>query len=145
MTIMNNGGKMRIFRYVLVLSCLLSVTACGQKKIPVDSVVFVADEKKISQSPMVLRIHCLLRNVFCWMLRNSKKIMRNLKNISQPPGNRTNRMREIWLFSVLMFRLQVKSAVMLKICTAGLTKNIKTWLIMRNMSVSLPLPKTLWS
>lgn len=53
MTIMNNGGKMKIFRYVLVLSCLLSVTACGQKKIPVDSVVFVADEKKISQSPMV--------------------------------------------------------------------------------------------
>ena len=47
MTIMNNGGKMKIFRYVLVLSCLLSVTACGQKKIPVDSVVFVSDEKNI--------------------------------------------------------------------------------------------------
>ena len=47
MTIMNNGGKMKIFRYVLVLSCLLSVTACGQKKIPVDSVVFFGDVKNI--------------------------------------------------------------------------------------------------
>lgn len=43
---------MKFGRFVLCMICVVLLSACGQKKIPVDSVSAVADEQNIVQSPL---------------------------------------------------------------------------------------------